>query len=115
MALLVIGMIYFIFKAHRNSRMRRHRWIDGSGAGASKKNESRGFSRIVGELAVLTGWAREEILRCTIEEIIFFWETGFRYDYERRGWKFDNAITTSEAQSKRDELKALYPEGFSGN
>ena len=37
-----------------------------------------------------------------------FWEKGFKYDRVLRGWKFEEKMTVSKADKKREELKALY-------
>jgi hypothetical protein len=46
----------------------------------------------------------------TLEEINYFWEIGFKYDHERRGFKFEKKITPEAAKEKRDALLALYGE-----
>ncbi len=37
-----------------------------------------------------------------------FWEKGFKYDRILRGWKFDDKVTFSQADKKREDLRKLY-------
>lgn len=49
------------------------------------------------------GWTKEYIVNnLTWKQFLIFYRYGRQYDYEKRGWKFDNV------KEQRDELVDIY-------
>lgn len=54
------------------------------------------------------GWSKEYILKhLTLTQIALYWEYGYRYDWERRGYKFKNPPSDRKDLSF-EEIRKLY-------